>query len=213
MAPRQPITIAYLDDHRQEHDRLDILRFASKRQFGRVIFVEEELHDKKDWQERRIKGIIDNMKKADRIIVPELTRLGRSSLEVLEILKNIRDNEIDFYSLKEGLELNNAVRPEIISQVLTLFSGLERDFLSMRVRESLRAKKAAGVRLGRPKGPGKSKLDKNREEIINLLKNGSTKSFVAKRYNTTLPNLYNWLKKNRIDAAPVIEKEERGNKE
>ena len=213
MAPRQPITIAYLDDHRQEHDRLDILRFANKRQFGRVIFVEEELHDKKDWQERRIKGIIDNMKKADRIIVPELTRLGRSSLEVLEILKNIRDNEIDFYSLKEGLELNNAVRPEIISQVLTLFSGLERDFLSMRVRESLRAKKAAGVRLGRPKGPGKSKLDKNREEIINLLKNGSTKSFVAKRYNTTLPNLYNWLKKNRIDAAPVIEKEERGNKE
>jgi DNA invertase Pin-like site-specific DNA recombinase len=206
LGPRPPITIAYLGDRRQEDDRLDILRFARKRQFGRVIFVEEDIHDKKSWQERRIKNIIGKMKKADRIIIPDLTRLGRSSPEVLEILKEIRDNEIDFYSLKEGLEIDSTIQPEIISKMLTLFLGLERDFMSMRVKESLWAKKAAGVRLGRPKGPGKSKLDKNREEIINLLKNGSSKSFVAKRYNTTLPNLYNWLKKNRIDAAPVIEK-------
>ncbi len=208
MVTRQPITIAYLGYQRREDDRLDILRFARKRQFGRVIFVEEDIHDKKSWQERRIKSIIGKMKKADRIIIPDLTRLGRSSLEVLEILKDIRDNEIDFYSLKEGLEIDSTIQPEIISKMLALFSGLERDFLSTRVKESLRAKKAAGVRLGRPKGPGKSKLDKNREEIINLLKNGSSKSFVAKRYNTTLPNLYNWLKKNRIDATPIIEKKE-----
>ena len=56
-----------------------------------------------------------------------------------------------------------------------------------------------GMKLGRPKGPGKSKLDKYHEEIVALLKNGSTKSFVAKKYETTLPNLYNWLKKNEIN--------------
>ena len=64
--------------------------------------------------------------------------------------------------------------------------------------EALRARKAAGVKLGRPKGPGKSKLDEYSEEIVALLKNGSTKSYVAKKYGTTLPNLYNWLKKNEI---------------
>ena len=75
----------------------------------------------------------------------------------------------------------------------------------MRTKEALKARKAAGVKLGRPKGPGKSKLDNSREEIVALLRNGSTKAFVAKRYNTTQANLYNWLKKNKIDVIPIIE--------
>jgi hypothetical protein len=37
-----------------------------------------------------------------------------------------------------------------------------------------------------------------KDEIIALLRNGSTKSFVAQKYRTTLPNLYNWIKKNNL---------------
>ncbi len=59
------------------------------------------------------------------------------------------------------------------------------------------------MKLGRPKGPGRSKLDDYREEIVALLRNGSTKKFVAKRYGTTEPNLYNWLRKNGTDYTPV----------
>ena len=56
--------------------------------------------------------------------------------------------------------------------------------------------------LGRPKERGKSKLDKHREEIIALLKNGSTKAYIAKRYGTTQPNLYTWLRMNKITLIP-----------
>ena len=42
------------------------------------------------------------------------------------------------------------------------------------------------------KGPGRSKLDQAREEIEALLRNDSTKSYVARKYETTLQNLYNW---------------------
>jgi len=38
-------------------------------------------------------------------------------------------------------------------------------------------RKAAGIKLGRPKGPGKSKPAPYKEEIIALLNNGSTKEF------------------------------------
>ena len=91
-----------------------------------------------------------------------------------------------------------------MSTMLALFAELERDFISQRTKEALRARKAQGVILGRPKGPGKSKLDKHREEIIALLKNGSTKNFVAKKYGTTPPNLHNFLKKTNIDAKPIL---------
>jgi hypothetical protein len=51
------------------------------------------------------------------------------------------------------------------------------------------------MKLGRPKGVGKSKLDAFRPEIESLLANGSTQKFVAQRYKTTKTNLHDWLKK------------------
>ena len=53
---------------------------------------------------------------------------------------------------------------------------------------------------GRPKGPGKSKLDAFRPEIESLLANSSTQKFVAERYHTTQANLLNWLKKTRHEG-------------
>jgi DNA invertase Pin-like site-specific DNA recombinase len=88
--------------------------------------------------------------------------------------------------------------------VFSMISEVERDLISQRTKEALKARKAAGVKLGRPKGPGKSKLDPYREEILALLKNGSTQSYVAKRYGTSAPNLNNWLRKHGIDPRPVF---------
>lgn len=76
-----------------------------------------------------------------------------------------------------------------------LFAEIERDLISERTKRGLIAVKNKGKWLGRPKGSGKSKLDLFKLEIEALLKNGSTKIFVAKRYKIPLPNLYKWLKK------------------
>ena len=57
---------------------------------------------------------------------------------------------------------------------------------------------ASGLSVGRPKGPGKSKLDKYRPEIEALLANGSTQKFIAQRYNSSPANLANWMKKRGI---------------
>lgn len=203
-----PRTLAYLRvstiDQDTEKNKVDILKYANNKDFGKVEFIEEKVSGKVSWKERKIKIIIDDLTKDDRIIVAELSRLGRSTLEVLEILKTAKDKKINVYSVKENLEMNGTIQDKIMSTMLALFSELERDFISQRTKEALRARKAAGVKLGRPKGPGKSKLDKYKEEIVALLKNGSTKAYVAKKYNTSRPNLHNWLKKNNIKAAPEM---------
>jgi len=62
----------------------------------------------------------------------------------------------------------------------------------------LKAAKARGVVLGRPPGPGKSKLDPHKEEIIALLKTGSRKNYIAAKYGCTSALLWNWLKKNGL---------------
>lgn len=202
MKSKKHKTIAYLrvstTDQNTKKFESEILKFSNDKDFGKVIFVSEQVSGKKSWKERKIKKVIDDLGGGDRLIVPELSRLGRSTLEVLEILKTGKDKGINIFSIKENMSLNGSIESKIMSTMLALFSELERDFISKRTKEALRARKAAGVKLGRPKGPGKSKLDKYREEIIALLKNGSTKAYVAKKYGVTPPTLHNWLTKNKI---------------
>jgi DNA invertase Pin-like site-specific DNA recombinase len=57
--------------------------------------------------------------------------------------------------------------------------------------------------LGRPKGPGKSKLDIYKVEIEALLQNGSKQSFIANRYGATEATLSNWIKKNKIQKSAI----------
>jgi len=62
----------------------------------------------------------------------------------------------------------------VITMVFAMASEIERELILSRTKEALRDKKAQGIKLGRPKGTGKSKLDKFKPEIEALLANGST---------------------------------------
>jgi DNA invertase Pin-like site-specific DNA recombinase len=103
-------TVGYLRVSTPEQDleknKADILHFANDRNFGKVQWIEETVSGATNWKNRKISGIIDELNKDDRIVTPELSRLGRSTLEVLNILKEAKDKGINVYSLKEGLELN-----------------------------------------------------------------------------------------------------------
>jgi len=89
----------------------------------------------------------------------------------------------------------------VFATMMALFAEIERDLISARTKEVLKAGKATGAKLGRPKGPRKSKLDQYLPEIEALLKKGSKQSYIAKRYGSSKVNLHNWLKKNIIDRT------------
>jgi DNA invertase Pin-like site-specific DNA recombinase len=186
-------------DQDTEKNKADILNFANNKGIGPVEWISEKISGKTDWKKRKIAGVIDRLGKKDVIIVPELSRLGRSTLDVLEIIKIAKEKGIEIYSVKGNIDLSgNGMQAKIMATILSLVAELERDFISMRTKEGLRAARAKGVKLGRPKGPGKSKLDQFRLEIETLLANGSTKKFIADRYGVSVPTFYNWLKKNDI---------------
>jgi DNA invertase Pin-like site-specific DNA recombinase len=198
-------TIAYLRVSTIEQDleknKADILNFANNKDFGKVKFVEEKVSGMKNWKNRKIKQVIDDLSTGDRLIVPEFSRLGRSMLEIMEMLSILKDKEVNVYAVKGEWELNGSLQSKIMAMVFSIASEIERDLISKRTKEALRARKVAGVKLGRPRGVGKSKLDVFKEEIVALLRNGSSKKFVADRYGTSQVNLYNWLKKNNIDVT------------
>ena len=124
----------------------------------------------------------------------------------MEILALATRKTIRVYAVKGSWQLDDSIQSKIIALAFSMAAEIERDLISQRTREALRFKKQQGIALGRPKGPGKSKLDAFRPEIESLLANGSTQKFVAQRYHTTQANLHNWLKKHGLKttkAKPV----------
>jgi DNA invertase Pin-like site-specific DNA recombinase len=195
-------TVAYLrvstEGQDVEKNKADLLVFANERDFGRVEFVAEKVSGTVPWRERKIAGVIDGLGAGDRLIVPELSRLGRSMLEIIEVLHLALQRGIRIYAVKGGWELADNIQSKVVGMVLAMAAEIERDLISARTKEGLAAAKARGRQLGRPSGPGKSKLDQHADEIRALLANGSTKTWVAAKYGTTPQNLANWLRKNDL---------------
>jgi DNA invertase Pin-like site-specific DNA recombinase len=195
-------TVAYLRvstiDQDLEKNKAAILHLANEKNLGKVSFVEETCSGKISWRKRKIASILDEMQKGDRIIVSELSRLGRSMLECMEILSIATQKGLSIYSVKGNWQLDQSIQSKIVAMAFSMASEIERDLISKRTTEALRARQAAGQKLGRPRGPGKSKLDAVQPEIEALLANGSTQKFIAERYGSTESNLHHWLKKRGL---------------
>ena len=181
-----------------EKNKADILALANNFDLGRVAFVEEIVSGKVSWRKRKIADVLEGLAAGDSIIVSELSRLGRSMLECMEILSVSLEKGVAVYAVKGNWKLDNSIQSKIIAMAFSMAAEIERDLISSRTTEALRHRKAQGMKLGRPTGPGKSKLDQYRPEIEALLQNGSTQRFIAKRYGTTEANFSNWLRKNNI---------------
>ena len=198
-------TTAYLRistvDQDIEKNKSDILKLANEKRLGYVEFIEEQISGKVSWRNRKIFAIINEAKKDDVIIVSELSRLGRSMLGIMEILSIATQKQLKIYSVKGDWHLDGSIQSKVMAMVFSMASEIERDLISSRTKEALRFKKENGIKLGRPKGPGKSKLDKFKPEIEALLSNGSTQKFIANRYNTTEANLYNWMKRHNLKKS------------
>lgn len=183
-----------------EKNKTEVRAFANKKGFPKVEFVEEQISGKVPWKERRVKDLIDNLQPHDKLILPELSRLGRSSLEIMEMLSVLKQKKVHVFDLKNGWELNGSLESEVMAFCFSIAARIERDLLIQRCKEGREAAKARGVKFGRPSGPGKSKLDKYREEIMALLKTGSRQNYIARKYHTTPANLSLWLKKKGLNG-------------
>ena len=164
-------------------------------------FVEEVASGRTPWRARRIAQVLEELQGGDALVVAELSRLGRSMLECMEILALATRKGICVYSVKGNWQLDQSLQSKIIALAFSMAAEIERDLISQRTQEALRFKKEQGIVLGRPKGPGKSKLDAFRPEIEGLLANGSTQKFIARRYHTTEANLHHWLKKHGLKTS------------
>lgn len=197
-----PRTVAYLRVSTPEQDlaknKAEILHLANDKALGQVEWFEETASGRISWRKRQLGALLADLSVGDNLLVSELSRLGRSMLECMEILSLAMQRGIHVYAVKGNWQLDDSIQSKIVAMAFAMAAEIERDLISQRTKEALAARKRAGKKLGRPAGSGKSKLDKHRPEIEALLANGSTQKFIAERYGTTEANLSRWLKKHGL---------------
>jgi len=178
--------VAYLrastDKQDLSHQKLEILEFARCRDLHVDEYLELTVSSRKTSKQRRIDELVQMLEATDTLIVTELSRLGRSTAEVIALVNALIEGNIRLIVIKQNLDISRQdMNSKIIITLFSLFAELERDLISLRTREALAAKKAQGQRLGKPKGTlQKSKFDQDVARIKELLGYGLSVRKIAK---------------------------------
>ncbi|GAB2566845.1 recombinase family protein [Spirosoma areae] len=186
------------EDQDLEKDRMLVLDYANRLGVGPVHFETEKISGKTSWQKRKVASLIAQLQPGDLLIEPEMYRMGRSQLEIHLMADAIRRSGATMHLIRENIVLDGSPIADLILSILAGTGQFELRLTSERTKAGLRRARAEGKQLGRPTGPGKSKLDEKAVEIRSLLANGSTKKFIAGRYGCSESTLHEWIKKKKV---------------
>jgi len=187
-----------------QNQRFELLNYAQKNHFEIDEFIEVEISSRKDKDKRRITELFDRLKSDDRVIVAELSRLGRSTVECIDLVNHLIDLKVTFVAIKQNIAINgkNDMQTKVMITMFSLFAELERDMISERTKQALASKKAQGVILGRPKGAlGASKLDDKKEQVEEFLKHGVAKAAIARMLKVSRGALNDYIRSRKLLAA------------
>ena len=184
-----------IERNRQNTERqvADLMGYAEYANLEVVKVFEEYISGGKHNAERAILQdaiefcISENV---DFLLANELSRIGRSSFEVLETVKTLIDNKINLYLQKEQMTiLDDKGKPSMFAPImlatLATCSQIERENIQFRLSSGYKNYQAKGGKVGRKIGSVKTYEQKKEEykEIIQLLKKGYSVRNVAKISN------------------------------
>lgn len=178
--------IAYVrkstDKQSFEHQEYEIEQYAEKHNLKIDRWVEESISSRKELKKRQLGKLLEDLQDGDILIATEISRLGRSLLEVMGILQTCLEKNCQVWTIKESYNLKNDLQSQLLAVVFSIGVSIERSLLSQRTKTALDAKKAAGVKLGRPFGAEskKLKLSKNTKRIRDLLDKKVPKAQIAR---------------------------------
>ena len=205
-------TLAYIrastDKQDAKNQRHEILEYANKHKTSIDEFIEITISSSKNSRQRRIEELTHKLKPGDTLVVTELSRLGRSTGEVILLIKQLVEYGVRVIIIKQNLNIHQDsqdITTKVMITQLALFGEIERDFISLRTKEALAAKKAQGIQLGKPKGTIQSSIyDKDRERIEELLEHGVPQTRILKKhlgYGSTT-SFHHYIKTRQLKKEP-----------
>jgi DNA invertase Pin-like site-specific DNA recombinase len=202
-------TIAYLRVSTGGQDlgqqKLAVLDYARQHRLTVDDLVEAHSSTQRPTQRAQVLTLIETLAPGDRLIVSELSRLGRSLGQILQIIDALVQKGVRLIAIKEAIRVEGkqTLQTKALLTLFGLFAEIERDLIAERTKEGLLAAKAKGKRLGRPKGTlGKSKLDGKEQEIQLLLRKHVAKASIARIVEVSPTTLQHFIHTRKLQPTP-----------
>ncbi len=180
----------------EENQHFVIEKFARKNNLTVDMWIEEKISSGKRLKDRKLGALLNELKSGDILITTEISRLGRSLLEVMGILQMCLERDCQVWTLKENFRLGTDIQSKVLAFAFGLSAELSRSLLRERVRESLARLKAGGKKLGRPIGAQSRvlKLTRNQKRVALLMAQGVSKTEIARIMRVHKVTLYKYLR-------------------
>ena len=181
--------------------RLAILKYAHRQGLTVHTFVEARVSSRRTALKRGLDTVMDQVHPGDLILVSELSRLGRSVGQIIQLVDRLMQQRVRLVAIKENIQLNGTqdIQTKVMVTMFGLFAEIERDLIAERTKEGLAAARAKGRLPGRPKGVlGTSKLTGWEAEIQTLLAKTVSKASIAKILDVSRSTLHHFIQSRRL---------------
>jgi DNA invertase Pin-like site-specific DNA recombinase len=160
----------------------ELLEFSNKMNYEVVSTFEEKISGGKTNEERpELMKMIDYIKsnKIDKVLCWELSRIGRSTIEVLKTIQLLNENCISLYIKNHNIETLNdkcEINPmsQFLIQILTSVSEMEKTQIRQRIKSGYESYRKNGGKVGRKEGFKKDNetLLTEHKDVVKILKQG-----------------------------------------
>ena len=131
-----------------EQQNLDRQLDALKKYGVDTIYNEKMTGTKRNRPE--LSKMLDRMTEGDTVVVESLSRLGRSTKDLIELVELFQSKGVHLVSLKESIDTSTSTG-KLLFTLMSAIAQFERDVIADRTREGLRSARARGRMGGRPK--------------------------------------------------------------
>ena len=118
-------------------------------QYGVDIIYKEKMSGTKKNRPELTK-LLDRITEGDTVVVESLSRLGRSTKDLIELTETFQSKGVNLVSLKESINTNSPTG-KLLFTLMSAIAQFERDVIADRTREGLKAARARGRMGGRPR--------------------------------------------------------------
>lgn len=139
----------------------------------------------------QLNEMLNYVKEGDIVVIWKIDRLGRSVIDLINIIERFRRDKIEFISLTNNIDTTTA-SGRLVFSIFASFAEFERELISERTKFSLANLKAKGVKLGHPSGVS----EKGKNTAFKALElTGKIPVYeICSRLSLTKPRYYRYIK-------------------
>jgi putative DNA-invertase from lambdoid prophage Rac len=189
-------------DQSCERQERDLLAFAA-RSGDEVVGIYKETGSgaKLDRAERKKVMALAQARHLDAVLVTELSRWGRSTIDLLQTLRDLESQRVSVIALSGmTFDLSNPAG-RMMATMLAGIAEFERDLMGERIKSGLAAAKARGRRLGRQPGQ-RPKSDRLGPKVLTLVAQGRSYRLIGRELGLSKNTVAEIVKRAR-DTAPA----------